>query len=202
MWTNEDAFNAVISDVSARYRVPVALIKAIIGQESQFNPKAYRAEPQINDASRGLMQLLAGTAKALGYSGAADGLYDPTTNIGLGTKYLADLLNNAASNGWGIESAVSAYNAGGSADRAGDGKRSTSRKDGTTDGSVLAPFVNQAYVNAVMKNYQYFQGKGTVTPVGLPVVQVTASPNVSPLPLILAGLAIVAVVALLTRSGD
>lgn len=201
-WANEDKYNGIISDISAQYRVPVALIKAIIGQESGFSERAYRDEPQIQDGSRGLMQILLGTARTLGYTGQPDGLYDPTTNITLGTRFLADLLNNAASHGWNIDSAVSSYNAGNSADRPGDGKRSTSRKDGTTNGAQLAPFVNQSYVNTVMANYDYFKGKGTTTPVALPTVTVTASPT-SPLgdlwPWLVAGLVLAAGLTLITR---
>lgn len=175
-WANEDTYNALLSAASAKYRVPVALLKAIIGQESGFSASAYRAEPQIGDASRGLMQILLKTAQSMGYKGTADGLFDAATNIEWGTRYFADLLNNAASHGYGLDSAVSAYNAGSSGDRAGDGKRSTTRKDGmNADGTTRAPFVNQPYVNTILANYEYFKGKGTTTPVGLPSVNVTAA---------------------------
>jgi len=174
-WANEDTYNALISAASAKYRVPVALIKAVIAQESGFVPTAFRNEPQIKDASRGLMQVLYKTAQAMGYKGTADGLFDPAISLEYGTRYLADLLNNAASHGWNLDSAISAYNAGGSADRAGDGKRSTNRKDGrVSEGGALASFVNQPYVNTILSNYSYFKGKGTTTPVGLPTVNVTA----------------------------
>lgn len=66
-----------------------ALVLAIIEVESSFNPRAYRAEPQINDASRGLMQLLLSTARDRGYPGDEEGLFDPETNIRLGVMQLA-----------------------------------------------------------------------------------------------------------------
>jgi hypothetical protein len=80
MARGSSAFDGIISDASAAWDVPAALIKAIIEKESGFDPNAYRAEPQIGDASRGLMQLLYGTAQALGFAGEPDDLYDPTTN--------------------------------------------------------------------------------------------------------------------------
>lgn len=147
MYAHEHDFDAIIDSASNEYNVPVALIKAIIGQESEFIATAYRAEPQINDASRGLMQLLLGTAQNLGFTGNPDDLYDPTLNIRLGTKYLSDNLNYAASNGYGIDSAISAYNGGFSADRNGDGKRV---------GDAGTPFINQAYVDSVMSKMAYF----------------------------------------------
>ena len=62
---------------------------SVIAIESGGNPKAYRDEPHINDGSIGLMQIIFGTAKSVGYSGTNVGLYDPETNIKYGTKYLS-----------------------------------------------------------------------------------------------------------------
>lgn len=66
----------------------VADVLAIIQIESSFQPGAYRAEPQIGDASYGLMQILYGTAVDRGYSGPPEGLYDPETNIRYGMAQL------------------------------------------------------------------------------------------------------------------
>jgi soluble lytic murein transglycosylase-like protein len=55
------------------------------------------------------MQLLYRTAKGLGYSGSTDGLYDPATNIDLGTMLLGQLRQR-----WGddFRRVYSAYNSG------------------------------------------------------------------------------------------
>ena len=50
-----------------------------------------RFQSLIGDASYGLMQLLMSTARGLGYTGDANGLYDAATNIDLGTRLLSDL---------------------------------------------------------------------------------------------------------------
>lgn len=89
--------------------VPAAWINAVILTESSGNANAYRAEPQIRDASYGLMQLLERTAKGLGYAGTPDGLYDPQTNIHYGVKLLAQL---RARNGDDFARVYSAYNSG------------------------------------------------------------------------------------------
>ncbi len=55
-------YNKIIERASAKYDVPSALIKAIIRQESNFNPKAV----SIGCGAAGLMQLMPGTAQELG----------------------------------------------------------------------------------------------------------------------------------------
>jgi len=67
--------------------VPDALTLATIETESSFNPDAIREEPQINDASVGLMQTLVGTAAWMGYKGGREGLTDPAESIRWGTTY-------------------------------------------------------------------------------------------------------------------
>lgn len=61
---------------------------AFIEIESAWNPTALRAEPRLDDASYGLMQLLYGTARGLGFTGNPADLYDPTTNIMFGVALL------------------------------------------------------------------------------------------------------------------
>src|SRR5450759_1018041 len=117
------AFDSIIDESANAWGVPQALIKAVIERESSFDPNAFKSEPQIGDASRGLMQLLYATAQALGFTGDPSELFDPTTNIHLGTRYLRDLIGTAARYGYGVDSAISAYNGGFSTERTGDGKR-------------------------------------------------------------------------------
>lgn len=102
-------YDALIRKHAAGFGLPVAWIKAVMQQESSGRPDAYRAEPQINDASYGLMQLLYRTAKGLGYEGSPEGLYDPETNIFLGSKLLADLRSRYGDD---LRRVYSAYNSG------------------------------------------------------------------------------------------
>jgi soluble lytic murein transglycosylase-like protein len=102
-------FDAFIQAASRQYNVPESWIRAVIETESSWNPNAYRAEPQINDASYGLMQLLLGTAKGLGYTGNPTGLYDPQTNIDLGSHLLGDLRDRYGDD---FRRIYSAYNSG------------------------------------------------------------------------------------------
>lgn len=176
MYPHEHDYDALIDSASRQFGVSVALIKAFIAQESGFDARAYRAEPQIDDASRGLMQLLYATARDLGYTGTPDGLFNPETNINLGTKYIADNIRFAAANGYALDSAISAYNGGFSGQRPGDGKRTTDDDSG--------PFINQDYVDSVLSKASYFAQHAGVA---LPPVVVTAAPDqpspVAPSPL-------------------
>lgn len=102
-------FDDIIRKYSAVYGVPETWIRAIIQTESSFDPNAFRAEPRINDASRGLMQLLLRTAQGLGFTGPAADLFDPDVNVNFGTKLLAQL---RASYGDDAQRVYSAYNSG------------------------------------------------------------------------------------------
>ncbi len=105
----EQKYLPVVQKYAAAENVPAALILAVIRQESNFDPNAYRAEPQIDDASAGLMQLLLGTAQSMNPNVTEDDLYDPDVNISLGTIYLRRQLDRYSGN---IKDAISAYNAG------------------------------------------------------------------------------------------
>jgi len=102
-------YDNLIAEAASKYQVPFDWIKAVIGCESNFDAAAYRAEAAINDASYGLMQVLYGTAKNLGYQGLPQGLLDPATNIDLGTKLLRQLIDRF---GMMFEEIYSAYNSG------------------------------------------------------------------------------------------
>lgn len=98
-----------IRAASQEHNVPEAWIRAVIQTESSWRPEAYRAEPQISDASYGLMQLLGRTARSLGFDGDPKLLYNPEINIDLGTKLLGQL---RARYGDDFRRIYSAYNSG------------------------------------------------------------------------------------------
>jgi soluble lytic murein transglycosylase-like protein len=64
--------------------VPEDLVHRIIVRESKYQAKLLGSGGAI-----GLMQIKLATARALGYSGDAEGLRDPATNLKYGIKYLA-----------------------------------------------------------------------------------------------------------------
>jgi soluble lytic murein transglycosylase-like protein len=77
-------FNTIIQRYAASYGVPVSLAHAVIKVESNYRTNAVGSAGEI-----GLMQIKPATARMMGYSGSAKGLFNPETNIKYGMKYLA-----------------------------------------------------------------------------------------------------------------
>lgn len=77
------AYGKIVSRYSATYGVPSSLAHAVIRVESNYRVDALGRAGEI-----GLMQIKPSTARMLGYSGSAKGLYDPETNIKYGLMYL------------------------------------------------------------------------------------------------------------------
>jgi soluble lytic murein transglycosylase-like protein len=77
-------YDALISTHAAANNVPEVLVHRVILRESRY---------QANLVGRcgciGLMQIKLATARSLGYTGDAQGLRDPNTNLTYGVKYLA-----------------------------------------------------------------------------------------------------------------
>ena len=64
--------------------VPDALVHRVIVRESRYQPALVGRGGTI-----GLMQIKLATARGLGYTGTAEGLRDPNTNLTYAVKYLA-----------------------------------------------------------------------------------------------------------------
>jgi soluble lytic murein transglycosylase-like protein len=77
-------YEAVIAALSKVYLVPEELVHRIIVRESK-----YQASLLGSGGAIGLMQIKLATARGLGYTGTAEGLREPTTNLTYGVKYLA-----------------------------------------------------------------------------------------------------------------
>lgn len=95
-----DKFQDIVQRASQKYGVPVALVNAVIKQESAFNPQA-----KSHAGACGLMQLMPKTATAYGCQNALD----PEQNVMAGTRFLGDLLRMYKGD---VELALAGYNAG------------------------------------------------------------------------------------------
>jgi soluble lytic murein transglycosylase-like protein len=76
-----------IKQVSQKYDLDPKIIYATIMIESGGDTNALRHEPRIGDASYGLGQILYGTARGIGFTGAPNDLFDPNQNIELIARY-------------------------------------------------------------------------------------------------------------------
>lgn len=75
---------ALVTKHARENGVPERLASAVVRIESRFNPNAR------GGSALGLMQIKVQTARAAGFSGSAQGLLAPDTNLHYGMKVLAD----------------------------------------------------------------------------------------------------------------
>ena len=95
-------FDAMIERIAAEERIDPNLGRALIEQESGFNPNAISRA-----GAKGLTQLMSGTARQMGVPAGQE--FDPEANIRGGFRYLAEMIKLAGGN---IERALTMYNAG------------------------------------------------------------------------------------------
>jgi len=100
--SNKKKLRPMIDGIAKQHGVDKDLVHAVIAAESGYNPKAVSRAGAI-----GLMQVMPATAADYGIS-ASDRLFDPETNVRVGTRHLKRLISKYRS----VGHAVAAYNAG------------------------------------------------------------------------------------------
>lgn len=146
-------YKEIVEQAGNIYNVDPNLIYAIIKQESKFNNNAIS-----HSGAKGLMQLMDDTAydmarKTDSINPKQYDIFDPQTNIFLGTKYVSYLTNHFDGNYY---LAIVAYNAG-----MGNTKEWLKRKysDYKTFSDVyecIEYSETKNYLTSVIKNYNYY----------------------------------------------
>jgi soluble lytic murein transglycosylase-like protein len=77
-------YDALVATHARANGLPEALVHRVIVRESRYQPHLVGRGGTI-----GLMQIKLATARGLGYTGSAEGLRDPDTNLTYAVKYLA-----------------------------------------------------------------------------------------------------------------
>lgn len=145
---------ALADAVASQEGVPAELLKGLVQVESNWEPRAYRYEPHINDASYGLTQTLMGTARSMGYAGPAEGLYQPAESLRWGARYLRKMLDTFGGN-WAM--ALAGYNAG-----PGGARKAIRAANGSTAPEAVDPYlpgVTRAYWRKVLTWARHYAGQ-------------------------------------------
>ncbi|MBI3699269.1 MAG: transglycosylase SLT domain-containing protein [Afipia sp.] len=88
----QSEYASMVASHAAANGVPVELVHRVIMRESRYQPRA------VSKGNYGMMQIRLGTARGLGYTGTAEGLLDPNTNLTYAVKYLAGAYKAAGGN--------------------------------------------------------------------------------------------------------
>lgn len=146
LFARENDFDGILVPVAQAQGVDPALLKAMVAQESGFDPAAYHFDANVQDASRGLAQIEGSTWAAYGAPGGpgddathTGGPYDPNLALPIMANIMGGNLERA---GGRVDVAVAAYNSGWSKQRPNDAPR---HADGT--------FISQAYVDRVLTHF-------------------------------------------------
>lgn len=125
-----DEYDEILREAAARYAIPVALARAVLAAESNFDPNAVSRA-----GAMGLMQLMPQTAAEMYVADA----FDPRENIFGGVRYLRVLTNLFDGD---LVKVIAAYNAGPEAVR--------------KAGGIPNYAETQAYVVRVLKLYREY----------------------------------------------
>jgi soluble lytic murein transglycosylase-like protein len=111
--------------------LPEALVHRVVIRESRYHPGVVGA-----GGAMGLMQIKLGTAREMGYTGAAGGLLDPETNLTYAVRYLAGAYRVAGGN---ADRAVANY---------ARGYRDTTVREGAEARPQMASFEDSRWSNS------------------------------------------------------
>lgn len=136
-WNHIESKNRVIDPM---------LLLSLIRQESAFNLNA-----RSPAGARGLMQVMPSTARYIASVRTSNKLFDPQTNIDVGTTYFVKRLNQLNGD---VELTLAAYNAGYS--RIGEWKRRYPTENRLLFLDLIPFRETREYVTSILRNYYWY----------------------------------------------
>lgn len=157
LYQRERKFSALIERAAERYKVDPLLIKAVIWQESRFDPNARGKAGEI-----GLMQIMELTAEEWAEAERIQGfkhahLFEPTRNIHCGAWYLAKVMKRYTNCDDPLPYALADYNAGRT-----NVRRWNKGEAATNHIAFLASIdypTTRQYAISVMERYTYYRAR-------------------------------------------
>jgi soluble lytic murein transglycosylase len=153
-------YDRLIRSVAAEHHIDPLLVKAVIWQESRFDPQKYGTARE-----RGLMQVSEKAADEWARENKIDNfrieeLFDPKTNLEAGSWYLHRALQHWEQQSNPLPFALAEYNAGASRAQRWAGGDDTSRVT-TPDFLHNIDFPGtRKYVDAIVDRYHFYQRRG------------------------------------------
>jgi len=86
-------YREMVKRHAAEHNLPEELVHRVIMRESKYQPHLTG-----KGGALGMMQIKLATARSIGYTGTAEGLYDPETNMKYAVRYLAGAYRTANGN--------------------------------------------------------------------------------------------------------
>ena len=155
-FARKNTYDKIIRDAAARHGIEPELIKAVVWQESRFDPNVKGDRGEV-----GLMQIrpekgaVEEWRKTYGATIRCKGiLFRPELNIEIGSWYLARAMKNWSGYKYQYELALSEYNAG----RRGMRPWVPDSFDGKVIDKITISSTKK-YVQSVMKQYRLYKGK-------------------------------------------
>ena len=158
-------YDFLIRKYAGRIGMDWRLLAAIIFQESQFNEDA-----ESNKSAKGLMQIRDVTAEHYGVD--PEYLFDPDTNVFVGTRLLADLLRGFRAEGLDsvnvVRFTLASYNSGGGAlakrrEEAAEAGLDPNEWEAVAEIYRRKSNITPAYITAIEETYEAY--KEATTPV-------------------------------------
>ena len=152
---DDRSFDKEIAAAAAKYDLDPDLVRAVVYEESRFNPREVGNAGEI-----GLMQIMPKLAAADWAKAnkqplpTRDELFDPELNLEIGCWYLGRAFRKWKKYRHGTELALAEYNAG--------AKNSNRWKPEKLDGDVVGRIdfpVTRNYVQVIMKNYRKYSAE-------------------------------------------